>query len=118
MVFKDFLEYWGERTDKALIVPLYRWPWTGQEKPYLKPCPKIREEMFFATDGDAVLCCWDNLKKGVIGNIHNSTVEEIWNGELNRKYRILLNEGRRDEIILCSKCDGYKSYDFSDWRGY
>lgn len=115
---KDFLEYWGQSTDKSVIVPLYRWPWTGQEKPVLKPCPKIREEMFFTTDGTAVLCCWDNLKKGVIGNINKSTVSEIWNGQLNQKYRSLLNKGRRDEILLCSKCDGYDRYDFSDWKGY
>ncbi|MFC1563021.1 radical SAM/SPASM domain-containing protein [candidate division KSB1 bacterium] len=115
---KDFLEYWGERADNAVIVPLYRWPWTGQERPVMKPCPKIREEMFFMTDGTAVLCCWDNLKKGVIGNIKESTVKEIWNGELNRKYRNLINEGRRDEVLLCSKCDGYDHYDFSNWKSY
>ncbi len=115
---KDFLEYWEQRADNAVIVPLYQWPWTGQEKPVMKPCPKIREEMFFMTDGTAVLCCWDNLKKGATGNINEATVEEIWNGELNTKYRGLLNEGKRDEIPLCSKCDGYEHYDFSNWKGY
>ncbi len=115
---KDYLKYWGHRADIANIVPLYQWPWNGQEKPVMKPCPKIREEMFFTSGGAAVLCCWDNLKKGVIGNINESSVFEIWNGELNQKYRRLLNEGKRDEILLCSKCDGYDRYDFSNWKGY
>jgi sulfatase maturation enzyme AslB (radical SAM superfamily) len=114
----DFLSFWGGIADKAVIVPLYRWPWTGQEKPVMKPCPKIKEEMFFNSDGQAVLCCWDNFGKGIIGDGHNDTVEEIWNGEINQNYRRLLNEGKRDEIILCSKCDGFDKYDFSNWKGY
>ena len=115
---KDFLEYWGKKADKAVIVPLYRWPWTGQEEPVMRPCPKIREEMFFNTDGNAVLCCWDNFEKGIVGNINNSAIDEIWNSKINQGYRNLLNEGKRDKILLCSRCDGYKHYDFSNWKGY
>lgn len=114
----DYVNYWGERADKAVIVDLYDWPWTGQEKPVMKPCPKIRKEMFFNTDGKAVLCCWDNFTKGVIGDIKDSTVEEIWNSGINRQYREYLNKGRRDLITLCSRCDGFERYDFSHWEGY
>ena len=115
---EEFISYWGQRAENAVIVPLYQWPWTGQEQSIPKPCPKIKEEMFFITDGRAVLCCWDNLVKGVIGDINDSTVEEIWNGETNRRYRSLINDGKIEEIELCSRCDGYKNYDFSNWQCY
>ena len=114
----DFLQFWGKYADYAQIVPLYSWPWTGQTSCVAKPCPKIREEMFFCTNGNAVLCCWDYAERGVIGNIRENTIEEIWLGETNQNYRALLNEGRRPEITLCSRCDGYLNYDFSTWPGY
>lgn len=113
-----FLDFWGVRMDCAQIVPLYSWPWTGQISPYLKPCPKIREEMFFFVDGRATLCCWDNWERGVTGDIHYASVEEIWLGTLNQSYRRLLNEGKRDQILLCSRCDGFQKFDFSQWQGY
>jgi len=115
---EDFLKFWSKYVDYAQIVPLYSWPWTGQKENYPKPCPKIREEMFFCTNGNAVLCCWDYAERSVIGNIINQTIEEIWLGETNRKYKSLLDKGKRSEILLCSRCDGYKSYDFSNWEGY
>ena len=115
---EDYLKFWGKYVNFAQIVPLYSWPWTGQTDCYPKPCPKIREEMFFCTNGNAVLCCWDYAERGVIGYVKEQTLEEIWQGEKNRKYRELLDEGRRSEILLCSRCDGYKKYDFANWQGY
>lgn len=113
-----YLEFWSDKVDYAQIVPMYSWPWSGQEKPYLKPCPKIKNEMFFYVDGRATLCCWDNWERGIIGDINFASVEEIWTGAMNKHYRNLLNEGKRDKILLCSRCDAYKRYDFSNWEGY
>jgi radical SAM protein with 4Fe4S-binding SPASM domain len=74
--------------------------------------------MFFMVDGRAVLCCWDAFGRGVVGDVNNETVEEIWRGNTNQKYRMLLNAGERDQIHLCSRCDAFKKYDFSKWTGY
>ena len=49
----------------------------------------------------------------VIGNVHDQTVEEIWTGHAASHLRALLDDGRRDLIHLCSRCDAYKGYDFS-----
>jgi hypothetical protein len=115
---KNFLDYWNEYADKATITALYNWPWMGQTEPFRAPCPKIKQEMFFVVDGRATLCCWDFQERGVIGDINSQTVEEIWLGAVNQQYRSMLSEGRRDEIVLCSRCDAYKTYDFSQWTGY
>lgn len=115
---EDFLNYWNKYADQATITELYTWPWMGQKEPFRAPCPKIIDEMFFVVDGRATLCCWDFQERGVIGDIREQTVEEIWRGAINQKYRALLNDGKRDEIHLCSRCDAYKNYDFSDWQGY
>ncbi len=115
---KDYSKFWEKYADHVQITPLYSWPWTGQDFCVPKPCPKIRNEMFFLVNGQAVLCCWDYMGRGVTGDINNNTVEEIWNGPINNKYRELLNRGGRSEITLCSRCDGYRNYDFSNWQGY
>lgn len=107
-----YLEFWRARTDAALVVPLYRWPWEGQEKPVLKPCLKILDEMFFYTDGTAPLCCWDSAGRGLVGDVKKESVLDIWNGPVMQAMRALLDRGRRDLIHLCSRCDAYQDVRF------
>jgi len=107
-----YVDYWKPRVDEVLIVPLYRWPWEGQEKPVLKPCLKILDEMFFYTDGSAPLCCWDSAGRGIIGDVKKESVLDIWNGVTMRAMRDLLDRGRRDLIHLCSRCDAYADVKF------
>jgi hypothetical protein len=38
---------------------------------------------------------------------------EIWRGYPARQLRALLDDGRRDLIQLCSRCNAYRSFDFS-----
>lgn len=108
----DFIKYWEERADRASIVPLYNWPWTPGVTMVRKPCIKMREEMFFYTDGRAVLCCWDIAGRAVIGDVNEESVMEIWNGETRRKYAEYLSRGERDKILLCSKCDAFQGRHF------
>lgn len=112
---RDFLDYWNERADRALIVPLYNWPWEEGVEMVRKPCIKMREEMFFYSDGRAVLCCWDIAGRGVIGDVNGQSVLEIWGGELRRSYAGYLSRGEREKILLCSRCDAYKDRTFESF---
>ncbi len=107
--------YWGPRCSEVVVTQLYQWPWTGQrrEDAVLKPCLKILDEMFFYADGTATLCCWDVLGRAIVGDVHAQTVLEIWQGYLVRHLRALLDDGRRDLIHLCSRCNAYQGFDFS-----
>lgn len=109
---KPFVDYWSERADRALIVPLYNWPWDEGVEMVRKPCIKMREEMFFYTDGRAVLCCWDIAGRAVIGDVTKENVLDIWNGEVRKRYADHLSRGERGEITLCSRCDAYKDRPF------
>jgi MoaA/NifB/PqqE/SkfB family radical SAM enzyme len=115
---ESYVEYWKRYADAATITDLYEWPWSGQTEPYRKPCPKIRHEMFFMVDGRATICCWDAFGRTIIGDIKTNSVEEIWNGEILHQYKAYLDKGEREKILLCSRCDAYKGYDFSNWQGY
>ncbi len=110
-----YLGYWGPRCSEVVFTELYRWPWTGQTERDVprKPCLKILDEMFFYTDGKATLCCWDVHQRAVIGSVHEQSVLEIWHGFAARQLRALLEDGRRDLIHLCARCDAYAGFDFS-----
>ncbi|MBN1164692.1 MAG: radical SAM protein [Candidatus Krumholzibacteriota bacterium] len=109
---QDYLQYWSKRVDRALIVPMYNWPWSEGVEMVPKPCLKMREEMFFYSDGRAVLCCWDIAGRAVLGNVNASSVLDIWNGEIKQRYNDILSRGERDKILLCSKCDAYRDRHF------
>ena len=107
--------YWGPRCSEVLVTQLYQWPWTGQKREdvVLKPCLKILDEMFFYTDGDATVCCWDVHGRAIIGNVNEQSVQEIWEGHAAACMRGILDDGRRDLLQLCSRCNAYQDYDFA-----
>lgn len=107
-----FKKKWSGLASNVLITDLYMYPWEGQTSSIIKPCLKIRKEMFFYVDGRATLCCWDTNERGLIGDVKEQKVMDIWNGELVKKYRKLLDQGERDKILLCSRCDAYKNLKF------
>lgn len=104
--------FWANAGAEPVVTTAYRWPWEpGVERVDL-PCLKILREMFFYVDGKATLCCWDTHERAVIGDVTREHVLDIWNGEINREYRSLLARGRRDRILLCSRCEAYKNHHF------
>jgi len=109
---KLFRDKWSKIADKVEVTSLYSYPWEGQTAPVLKPCLKIRKEMFFYVDGTATLCCWDTNERAIMGDVKEQKVLDIWNGQLMKKHRALLDNGERDKITLCSRCDAYKDLTF------
>jgi len=113
---QDFIDYWSERADRTLIVPLYHWPWDDGVEMVRKPCVKMREEMFFYSDGRAVLCCWDIAGRAVIGDVTKERVLDIWNGAVRRQCAEYLAHGEREKIPLCSRCDAYRDRRFDGFE--
>jgi radical SAM protein with 4Fe4S-binding SPASM domain len=107
--------FWEPLCSEVVITQMYRWPWSGQTAADMvrKPCLKVLDELFIYANGNATLCCWDVHERAVIGNVHEQTIEEIWTGQAAHYLRALLDDGRRDLIHLCCRCDAYKGYDFS-----
>ena len=108
-------EFWGPKCSEVLVTELYQWPWTGQKREdvVMKPCLKVLDELFFYSNGNATICCWDVHERAVIGNVLDQSVQDIWDSYAAHCLRDLLNDGRRDLIHLCSRCNAYEGYDFS-----
>lgn len=107
-----YKKFWADAGAIPIITSLYRWPWEPGVESVALPCLKVLREMFFYVNGKATICCWDSHERAVIGDVSKQHVLDIWKGAINRRYRGLLSEGRRDEILLCSRCEAYKDRHF------
>jgi hypothetical protein len=78
----------------------------------VKALPERSSTRCSSTNGNATICCWDVLSARH-QQYNEQTIEEIWTGYAVNHLRGLLDDGRRDLIHLCSRCNAYKNYDFS-----
>jgi len=113
-----YRDFWSPKCTEVLITQLYQWPWTGQQRHdvVMKPCLKVLDELFFYSNGNATVCCWDVHERAVVGNVTEQSVMEIWESYAANCLRDLLDDGRRDLIHLCSRCNAYKDYDFTKFE--
>ncbi len=113
-----YRDFWQPKCTEVLITQLYQWPWTGQKRHdvVMKPCLKVLDELFFYSNGNATVCCWDVHERAVVGNVLEQSVTEIWESYAANCLRDILDDGRRDLIHLCSRCNAYKDYDFSKFE--
>jgi radical SAM protein with 4Fe4S-binding SPASM domain len=86
--------------------------WTGQEglkefklkrtfNPH--PCWHIQNNLVILWNGDITVCCADLHGRGIFGNIHDKSIEELWKGDRLTIFR-KLESGRKKEIDLCREC--------------
>jgi len=108
---KPFVDFWESRVNFVLVrnlcdeVGLVETQ--GQEEvvlPERYPCPQFWKRVTINHRGDLRFCVEDWENKGIVANIAERSIKDIWKGqeyELMRKQHL---EGRFDEIALCSKC--------------
>jgi radical SAM protein with 4Fe4S-binding SPASM domain len=79
------------------------------------PCPRIWREMVVLSNGKVVLCCLDYDGIVELGNLTQSSIEDIWNGEITRKLRDLHLQGQAEQISLCKNCEVIRTIGASNW---
>ncbi len=73
--------------------------------PVFTICAKPFREMSINWDGNVSICCEDWMCTESAGNIHDTSIIDIWTSDTFDKWRYLLYHKRRDLIPLCSKCN-------------
>lgn len=68
-------------------------------------CPFPWNALIIFWDGAVLPCTQDFFGEYVVGNITNSSLKEIWNGESMRHLRKKLAGGNIAELKACSECD-------------
>lgn len=65
---------------------------------------QLWQRMTINWDGEAEICCENYKQEWELGNIHDSSVHDLWHGEQFRKVREAHAAGRWWEIPQCRKC--------------
>ena len=84
----------------------------------LIPCPFIFERLNIDSKGKVMVCGLDIAAKTNMGNIHEKSITEIWQGEGFGYYRRLHLERKGNEIDLCRGCPDwrYRSWQHNYWK--
>lgn len=93
--------------DPLYLISLPGYP--EKELPLQRRCVRPFRELVVYSTGDVVICCHDWKAEGVLGNIKNQTLYEIWYGEKHlNALQALYNKDR--SATPCNKCDYHGGY--------
>lgn len=112
---EDFTKFWTKMgVDKILISDVYNPAELMKKdvsvKKYARPdtfkCPQLWQRLMVLNNGDVYPCCHvfeepDDLK---LGNIHQTPLAEMWNGEKLGTLREVHSRGEYQRIATCAKC--------------
>jgi radical SAM protein with 4Fe4S-binding SPASM domain len=116
-----FKEKWGEHDVDVLLIPAINWGgWRPDVQSMMElpkkryPCGFIFNSFSINWDGKVSFCNVDFNHLGIIGDVNEQTIEEIWKGPEFERYRELHKQGRWGEIDLCRDCN-YWAYTRNIW---
>jgi radical SAM protein with 4Fe4S-binding SPASM domain len=78
-----------------------------QKNKYKLGCNMAMHQLVVLPNGDVTVCCNDLNSKGVIGNVQEQSMGEIYSSKERRHYLDKLLFGKRDEIELCKGCQSF-----------
>ncbi len=81
----------------------------GKELTQMKCCNTLFMYLNIHSNGDAD-CCGCKYPPLYIGNIYQTPMKDLWNGEMHSKIMKLHLEGRRNEISDCNHCASIEHY--------
>jgi MoaA/NifB/PqqE/SkfB family radical SAM enzyme len=77
-------------------------------------CPVLYKTLPVHNDGTVTVCCLDGLRSTNMGNVFESGVEGVWNGEAFAKMRYHHETGQWDKVGFCKSCNGWAQYDYEE----
>jgi radical SAM protein with 4Fe4S-binding SPASM domain len=79
----------------------------SKNKPHKIGCSLLMHQLVLLPNGDVSVCCVDLNSKGVVGNINNDNLFDIYNSKLRRRWLELMFKRQKSEIDLCKNCDTF-----------
>ncbi|MBK7499643.1 MAG: methyltransferase domain-containing protein [Ignavibacteriales bacterium] len=70
-------------------------------------CKFLKNDMVVLASGNVTVCCADLNGRGIIGDVSLNSLDKIFAGDERQKIITLWQEGRFEDIPLCSTCEGY-----------
>lgn len=110
-----WMHYWKSQvreTDRVQIMPMHTWSGkiTEEKEAHVeyysdKPCISVFSSMAINYDGIVQLCDSDIEQQEIVGDIRESSIREIWQGEKLEKIRFWHANKKRNLIEICRGCD-------------
>lgn len=109
-----FREHWGQYVDEVLVRGLNTdLGIVNVSETYFRdierwPCPQFWKRVTINHLGEVRFCVEDWRNAGVVGNVMETTIEEIWSSALYRRFRELHGSGRWGDMRMCEKCQDWQ----------
>ncbi|MBE7074217.1 MAG: radical SAM protein [Clostridiales bacterium] len=117
---KDFIEFFGKLGTKICSWNLeYRESWNcfdfkklseNVEIKKYKPCDRPMDQAVILSNGNMVICCRDWEEKTVVGNVYNSTIKEVWQGEKMKAIQTKIANKDYNSVCVCCDCSEGANY--------
>jgi spiro-SPASM protein len=112
---ETFLERWRTLKDRIIIQKYNDFSGELEERKVVNlapltrfPCWKLQREMFIQADGSVSLCSQDYLKKNVLGNLEEASLQEIWENAQS----IYASHWKENYPKICENCDQWYIFNF------
>ena len=105
------VKFEGLPVDEFLLLKPFVWPdqeprkFNAPHSSKYYPCMVPWNSLSVVWNGDVVWCCGDLNGIDILGNIHDTHLQEIWNGEKIRFIRRKLAKGDLKDLPLCRSCE-------------
>jgi len=106
-----FREFWGPKVDEVLVRGLNTdLDIVNVSEVFFKedlarwPCPQFWKRVTINYNGDVRFCVEDWRNKGVVGNLREQGIQEIWRSPAYEKFRTLHATGRWGTMKMCGPC--------------
>jgi hypothetical protein len=108
-----FKAYWSDKADKVLVTKMHNWGGQIIDKrltnydlgqSHLK-CYFPFSQLAIQYDGFTRICCIDTNGTTITGNLNTTTIDEVWNSNIQRFHRNnFLNDNRDSLPEICQNC--------------
>ena len=105
-----YIKFWGQIVEQVAVEDMLDWEAEDEDSTPLEDwsCAQLWQRLLVLADGDVLPCC-RAMKGGTeklftLGNAHETSLEELWNGEELNRLRSLHRKGRSHEIKMCRAC--------------
>lgn len=77
------------------------------EKPHKIGCYLLMHQMVLLPDGNFTVCCLDLNGKGIIGNLHQQSIFDIYKSQRRLDMLNLFYKRKKKEIEMCKDCETF-----------
>ncbi len=114
-----FQAFWGQYVDEVLVrglntdLGVVNVSETYFEKDLKRwPCPQFWKRVTINHKGDVRFCVEDWFNRGLVGNVMEQSIQEIWKSPIYQRFRELHATGRWGEMKMCKPCMDWQHMDW------